>query len=533
LLLAQPTVAVDLDSGDSALGDAVLVTGQALHDRSLPSLIQIRPGQYIHSSRVQRTCARQPVDLDDWVLFSSDPARCEVLSKRERIDLEQYVRQVSGRSAAGSLQRHLEEHRFLALSIEASEQDKLSRERMAKRAKSCTCPGVSTFTVGGLVTGLVGGQVVLQNNGANNQTVTFNSGGGFTFPAQTDGSSYAVSVLTQPVNPPQFCEVVANATGQLNGANVTNVQVTCAEDQPGQIGFRIGGLVSGLDGSGLILQNNGGDDLAVPAGANDFTFSTTLTSGSDYSVTVSEQPDSPSQTCEVTGGSGAVGNDDVLGIGVNCETDRFFIGGEVAGLEGDGLVLQNNDEERLTVSTNGSFAFTTKLLDQSAYDVRVVAQPENQTCSVDAQTATGVLSGSDISNIAVTCRSNAAGGNAAPVGDVNCSAQTRRAGSRLAPIDFSAVDSDGDLLTGLFSHTIDDGSAIQGLPASLSQSCDSLPGDLSCRVAGTTPDQAGTVQLIWTVSDGIESVQLTSTLQVKGNAQSLIFRDSFVAPACD
>src|SRR5438034_1104322 len=69
--------------------------------------------------------------------------------------------------------------------------------------------------------------------------------------------------------------------------------------------FTVGGTVTGLTGTGLVLQNNGGDNLAINASGS-FTFKTALTSGSAYLVTVSTQPSSPTQVCTVTNGSGTI-----------------------------------------------------------------------------------------------------------------------------------------------------------------------------------------------------------------------------------
>jgi len=84
------------------------------------------------------------------------------------------------------------------------------------------------YTVGGTVSGLAAGNsVVLQKNGADDLTVA--ADGDFTFPAPlADGSPYAVTVLTQPTTSPQLC-TVANGTGTIAGANVTTVEVTCAD----------------------------------------------------------------------------------------------------------------------------------------------------------------------------------------------------------------------------------------------------------------------------------------------------------------
>ena len=79
----------------------------------------------------------------------------------------------------------------------------------------------------------------------------------------------------------------------------------------------IGGTVSGLTGSGLVLKNNGGDSLSV--GANGaFRFATSLSTGSAYSVSVASQPRTPMQLCAVTAGSGTAGSTDVSSISVTC-----------------------------------------------------------------------------------------------------------------------------------------------------------------------------------------------------------------------
>ena len=84
--------------------------------------------------------------------------------------------------------------------------------------------------------------------------------------------------------------------------------------------YSVGGTVSGLTGTGLALQNNGGDTLAVAAAAAAFTFSTELLDLAAYEVTVSTQP--TGQTCSVTNGSGAIAAADVANIVVDCVNDE-------------------------------------------------------------------------------------------------------------------------------------------------------------------------------------------------------------------
>jgi hypothetical protein len=82
--------------------------------------------------------------------------------------------------------------------------------------------------------------------------------------------------------------------------------------------YTIGGAVSGLTGSGLVLQDNGGSNLTVSADGS-FTFGAAIASGGSYSVTVLTQPSGPAQTCTVTDGSGTA-TANVTNVEVACTT---------------------------------------------------------------------------------------------------------------------------------------------------------------------------------------------------------------------
>lgn len=60
--------------------------------------------------------------------------------------------------------------------------------------------------------------------------------------------------------------------------------------------FSVGGSVSGLAGSGLVLLDNGADHLSV-SGNGGFTFATQVQNGQNYVVTVQAQPANPTQLC--------------------------------------------------------------------------------------------------------------------------------------------------------------------------------------------------------------------------------------------
>lgn len=166
--------------------------------------------------------------------------------------------------------------------------------------------------------------------------------------------------------------------------------------------FTIGGAVTGLAASGLVLRLNGADDLAVTTNGA-FTFSQRLTAGANYNVTVATQP--AGQQCAVQNGSGAaVGN--VSNVSVSCSmvVTTVTIGGAVSGLTGSGLVLRNNGGDPLPISSNGGFAFATPINAGGAFNVTIATQPGGQTCTV--QNGTGTATG-NITSVAVTCVADA------------------------------------------------------------------------------------------------------------------------------
>ena len=115
--------------------------------------------------------------------------------------------------------------------------------------------------------------------------------------------------------------------------------------------YRVGGTVTGLSGTGLVLRNNLGADLAVSA-SGAFTFPGGLANGAAYSVSVATQPSSPSQDCAVSNGSGTVSGANVTTVSIACTTVPFTAlanqppeGGYLTLLLTDGSVMMqsNND----------------------------------------------------------------------------------------------------------------------------------------------------------------------------------------------
>ena len=171
----------------------------------------------------------------------------------------------------------------------------------------------NTYSIGGSISGLSQNGLVLTDNGGNPLSISSGSSA-FTFSNHIAyGSSYAVAIGTQPTG--QTCSV-SSGSGTVTGA-VSSVAVSCATNT-----YSIGGSVSGLSQSGLMLTDNGGNALGVISGSSSFTFSNQLAYGASYAVAVSTQP--TGQTCTVGSGSGTV-TAAVTSVTVSCTTNTLSL----------------------------------------------------------------------------------------------------------------------------------------------------------------------------------------------------------------
>jgi hypothetical protein len=252
----------------------------------------------------------------------------------------------------------------------------------------------TTKTITGTVTGLTGTGMVLENNGLDDLTIVAN--GSFTFKTAVT-AAYAVTIKTQPTSPTQSCTVAFGSGTATN--NITNVQINCGS------GLTVGGSVSGLIGTGLVLQNNGTNNFQVTGTGNVlFTFSSPITVGATYAVTILTQPSTPAQVCTVVNGTGTV-NGNVTNVEVLCTQPGFTVGGSVVGLvegTGDTLELQNNSGDDLFVTGDTAFKFPTSVTNGGIYNVQTFLPPKSQTQPCTDFYYTGIAT-SNVSSVIVDC----------------------------------------------------------------------------------------------------------------------------------
>lgn len=171
-------------------------------------------------------------------------------------------------------------------------------------------------TVGGSVSGLAGGEVVLQLNGT--EELTVNANGRFKFPkALASGSPYAVAVKTQPSSPVHQTCAVDHGSGNMAGAAIKNVSVNCTTNS-----YAVGGTVKGLSGKGLklVLELKGVKEVEIAKNGNFVFPEVRLPDGSDYNVAIKGTP--AGHTCEIEAVNTAADNDTLNIVAVTCKKRR-------------------------------------------------------------------------------------------------------------------------------------------------------------------------------------------------------------------
>lgn len=193
-----------------------------------------------------------------------------------------------------------------------------------------TCVAVATYSIGGTVSGLSGGQLTLDDNGGDPLPVSAN--GPFTFSGKlASGAGYAVTVAGQPAG--QLC-TVSKGTGTVAGADVSSVAVVCAVSPP-QFAY---------------VANNFDNDVSAFA-INPGTGALTAVAGSPFSV--------PIQGINSVGASNAfvysttsfaIGNNSIEGWSIAGAT------GALTAVPGSPYIIGGGGAS-ITVNPAGTFAY--------------------------------------------------------------------------------------------------------------------------------------------------------------------------------
>ncbi|MGV6852908.1 MAG: beta strand repeat-containing protein [bacterium] len=317
------------------------------------------------------------LDIDPLFIANTDPSTAPTLSGNARLQ------STSTAVDAG-------DNSFVTGSTDLDGRSRISNTTVDMGAYEMTSQIVSVDVSG------LNGTVVLQNNGADDLTITSN--GVHAFSVQLAyASPYQISVLTQPTQPNQIC-TLNSPSGIIDESDVL-VSVSCSVVQ-----YAMQLNVSGLAVGNEFTVNNGIETLQVNQNGVS-NFSSLIDDGTAYTISLITQPLSPNQICSTDNDTGQIAGADVT-IEINCVINQYFIGGVLSGLASGNDVTLSLGAESLTLSENNIFNFVNPLDDLSSYSATVSQQPTNPNQSCVITNASGTINGDDIVNMDVICTTN-------------------------------------------------------------------------------------------------------------------------------
>ncbi len=86
--------------------------------------------------------------------------------------------------------------------------------------------------------------------------------------------------------------------------------------------YVVGGRVTGLQGIGLSLRSDSGEEVAVDDDGK-FVFGKRLPNGAPYAVRIEREPISPVQSCAIERGAGTIASHNAMEIRVVCNAVSF------------------------------------------------------------------------------------------------------------------------------------------------------------------------------------------------------------------
>ena len=178
--------------------------------------------------------------------------------------------------------------------------------------------------------------------------------------------------------------------------------------------FTIGGAITGLGGSGLLLNDHGKDVSFIIRSDGSFELDTTYAAGDEYDISIAAQPQSPRQHCAIANNLGNVAGANVDDIKIVCE-NAYTVGGQVIGLQAGeklGLKLkiyrtnivtgeQQSSDESISVGS-GPYRFEALTLQGRPLEISLdVSEAGDKVCLID-----GVLPETveqDIDTVQIVC----------------------------------------------------------------------------------------------------------------------------------
>lgn len=168
------------------------------------------------------------------------------------------------------------------------------------------------------------------------------------------------------------------------------------------------GALYNVNKDGLVLQNNGGQDLAVTAANSNnystFQFPDRLSTDDEFNITVKSVPTN-NDACKVINGKARANYYTIQQVQIQCTIKQVPLTVTINNLKTSGLVLVNG-ADRKDVPAGATSQVMAQVFVEGAYGVTILQQPTGQTCTVsggDNGQGSGKVPLTPVTNVAVNC----------------------------------------------------------------------------------------------------------------------------------
>lgn len=246
-----------------------------------------------------------------------------------------------------------------------------------------------TYRVGGELTGLIDGALVLELDG---QVLELTTNGTFAFPTPLEeDTAVSVDITAQPIG--QSCAIEAAPT-TVDASAPDSVLVSCTPNA-----YDLELALVGYEGEGLVVSVDA-TTYVVPSGATRYATGDTVLYGDDVEAAVVTQPTAPVAECSVAPESATVGAEPLI-LTVTCGSP-IELSGTISGLEAGSRITVRDAESGQTFDVHSgqeSYVVTGLFIDGASFDFELVGPP-GYTCTFSDDP--GVFDGDTVSNIACT-----------------------------------------------------------------------------------------------------------------------------------
>jgi hypothetical protein len=167
------------------------------------------------------------------------------------------------------------------------------------------------------------------------------------------------------------------------------------------------GAVYNVTKDGLVLTNNGGNDLAVTTPYTSFQFSNRISTDDQFDIKVKSVPSNVEKVedCVVNNGKARANYYTIAQISVTCTIRKRALTATINNLTGSGLVLINGADKQTIPAGTKTWSMA-KVNEDGAYGVTVLTQPTGQTCTVSGGSSgngAGIMGANETTTVTVTC----------------------------------------------------------------------------------------------------------------------------------